>query len=125
MNITALREYLNLAAPASFRLGGLDCVRFVAEAVHAGWGRDYRHRLGYHDRRGACVRLRAAESLREAIGEVLGEEIPAADLMPGDVAYFIGPPTTLGLVMPGYVAVKSGRTIHRLLPDAVDLGWRT
>lgn len=125
MNVQALRSYFEVAAPADFRLGGLDCVRFAAEALQAGWGRDYRDRLAYWDRRSAIMRLRASDGLRDAVGEVLGAEIPVEDLLPGDVAYFAGPPKTLGLVMPDYVAVKMGRTIHRVAPGAATFGWRT
>ncbi len=124
MNAQALHEYFERTAAAPFRLGGLDCVRFVAEALHAGWGRDYRTRLGYRDRRSACVRLRASGGLRDALGTVLGAEFPPTQLRPGDVAWF-EPPATIGLVMPGYVAVKVGHTIHRADLCCAEFGWRT
>ncbi len=49
----------------------------------------------------------------------------AADLKPGDVAWFDTSPNTIGLMMPDYAAVKTGRTIHRVNLSAVAFGWGT
>ena len=123
MNAEALSDYLSEATERSSVLGGFDCVRFVFEALFVGWGRDFRDRLGYHDRRSAVARLRAAGGLYEAISAELGQDQPITDLATGDVAYFHDP--AVGLILPNCIAVKAYRTILRLPLDTARSGWRT
>lgn len=125
MNIEALHKYFYGVADKPLTLGHLDCVRFCAEALYVGFDRDYRGELGYWDRRSAVVRLRRAGGLRDAMIQALGEELPASDLITGDVAYFETPSPVIGLVLPTYVAVKSRRAIHRVNFSAMTVGWRT
>ena len=121
----ALHTYLAAAAGKPFVFGGYDCVRFVAEALLVGWDRNYLGALGYDSRRSAVVRLRRADGLRDACTDALGDECLTADLVPGDVAYFETPAATIGLVLPGCVVIKSGRTIHRVDVSAAMTGWHT
>jgi len=125
MNVLALHDYFERTAALPFEFGRLDCVRFAVEALHEGFGRDYRADLMYHDRRSAVARLRAADGLRDAIGASLGRELRPEELEPGDLAWFDWEPATIGLVLDDYVAVKAGRTIHRVHPSAILFGWRT
>jgi len=125
MNVQALSNYMAAVATKPFRLGNYDCVRFVAECLLVGWDRDYRDALGYLDRRSAVTRLRRDGGLPEAVDKVLGERIDWQDLKPGDVAFFDDPHATIGLVMPGYVAIKTGRSILRILPEYCEFGWRS
>lgn len=122
MNQRALSEYFNSQAGVRSNLGGLDCVRFVIEALEAGWGIDCRDVLGYHDRRSAVDRLRIAGGLEAAFTAELGEPMPPAELRPGDIAYFIDP--AVGLVMPGYIAVKLRGSVGRIPLQFADKGWR-
>ena len=123
MNVEALSDYLSEAAQRPAALGHFDCVRFVFEARVVGWGRDFRDRLGYHNRRSAVARLRAAGGLYEAICHDLGQDIPISDLSAGDIAYF--PDPAIGLILPGCVVVKAYRTVLRLPLDSARSGWRT
>lgn len=124
MNMQAVATYMNLVARQPNQLGVLDCVRFVAEMLYLGWGRDYRDALQYEDRRSAVNRLRAAGGLRNACSDVLGMQRPGSELRCGDVAYFDDPPT-IGIILPGYCAVKFGRTIQRINLSHVESGWRS
>lgn len=123
MNTHALSRYLIEAAARPFRLGEHDCVSFAFEAVKVGWDRDYTACLGYSDRRSAVDRLREAEGLHEAICEGLGEDLPMSELQPGDLAWFGG--SMIGVIMPGYVAVKAYRTIVRMPMEHALSGWKT
>ena len=125
MNERALRKLFNEVAPQQFELGGLDCVRFVAEAVFVGWGRDYRDVLDYTDRRTAVDQLRQNGGLRAACTNALGRIWPVESLSEGDVIWFEKPVATIGLLMPMYVAVKSARQIGRVPIDERMMGWRT
>jgi len=58
------------------------------------------------------AKIREDGGLYEAFARVLGEAVPRSELLPGDIAYF--PDEFVGLVMPGYIAVKYRRTIHRV-----------
>lgn len=123
MNADGLGEYFASEAKTRARLGGLDCVRFAIEALYFGWGVDYREILGYHDRRSAIDRLRIAGGLEAAFTAELGEPIPPVLLLPGDLAYF--PDPSIGLVMPGYCAVKVHGTIARIPLQLIYKGWRS
>ena len=123
MNQKALTKYFNATVAQPACLGRLDCVRFVAEALKAGWGIDHLDVLRYSDRRTAVKRLRELGGLENAVSSVLGEPVNPADLRPGDVAYFLEP--SIGLVMPGYVAVKFRQTIVRVPLQFAARGWWT
>ncbi len=125
MNVVALRGYFNEQAQIPHKLGSVDCVKFVTEAVYLGWGRDYRNALQYHDRRSAVDRLRALGGLIGACNHAIGPMRDVEDLEPGDVIYFHKPRPTLGLLMPEYVAVKIGQNIHRLVIEPEMHGWKT
>lgn len=125
MNVDALRDYFAEVAPAAIRLGGLDCVRFVADALAIGFDRDYRAVLGYSDRASAVRRLRSAHGLEAAVSDALGPLCAKRDLGVGDVAWFPQRPASIGLIMPGYVAVKGNRAIHRVDPDCYAMGWKS
>jgi len=126
VNVPALAAYLDRAATVPARLGGFDCVRFVIEGIRVGWGEDFRGCLRYACRREAVEQLRGAGGLRANFCAVLGDPVAAAGLQPGDIAYLSDPETgtaAVGLVLPGYVAVKVGRTIARVPLDRVAEGW--
>lgn len=130
MNIEALSAYLQVAARAPAKFGGLDCVRFVSECLRIGWDRDFTHMLQYHDRRSAVDRLRRDGGLIEAMIAVFGQDIPISDLEPGDIACF--PDPTIGIILPSFlggqpaiIAVKFRRTILRLPLSAARSGWKT
>ena len=125
MNVEALRDYFYETAAQEFKLGGMDCVRFVTEAVFIGWGRDYRDVLQYQDRRSAVSRLRFLGGLRGACNFAMGPMHDIDDLEPGDVVYYHKPKATIGLLMPGYVAVKMGKNIHRFEIEEGMKGWKT
>lgn len=125
MNVVALRSYFNEQAQAPHKLGAMDCVRFVTEAVYFGWDRDYRDTLQYYNRRSAVDRLRALGGLRGACNYAMGPMRDVEDLEPGDVIYFHKPRPTIGLLMPEYVAVKMGKCIHRLVIEPHMKGWET
>lgn len=125
-NLPALRAYLATAALTPAELGKLDCVRFVIEAIRAGWGQDFRGCLRYECRHSAVVQLREDHGLRSAFCKVLGEPIPAAELVPGDIAYVRDAKTgtrAVGLVLFDTVVVKVGRTIARVPLAYCDEGW--
>lgn len=122
MNHRAIAEYFNSQASTRSSLGDYDCVRFVIEALRVGWGVDYRAMLGYDDRRSAVDRLRLAGGLEGAFTREFGEPIAPAELLPGDVAYFEDP--AVGLVMPGYIAVKLRGSIGRVPLQFASKGWR-
>ncbi len=124
MNIPALREFFNTQAPITQRLGTIDCVSFVTQAIFIGWGRDYRDILQYNDRRSAVARLRELGGLKAACFHTLGPMYFICDLNPGDVIWFDKPPS-IGLLMPTYIAVKQGVTINRYVLEAHLMGWRT
>ncbi len=126
MNIPALQDYFAAVALRPQRLGMQDCCTFVVEALLVGWDRDYRDALHYHDRRSAVTQLRKEGGLREACVHVLGPEHLLDDAPPGSVAWMGDlEQTCIGLVMPGYIAVKANRTIHRIAPNENRTGWRT
>ena len=122
MNTVALSKYFETAAQQPAELGHFDCVRFVVEAMNVGWGRDYRHVLGYSDRRSAVKRLRAAGGLQEAFIAELGEPVAASDLSTGDIAWFSDP--AVGLVLTNCIVVKVRKTILRLPLDSANIGWK-
>ena len=123
MNAEALHDYLARTAGQPARLGTLDCVRFVAEALHVGWGRDYRDLLHYSDRKSAVTQLRQAGGLYEAVCQALGQDIPVTDLEPGDIAWF--PDPCIGLILPDCIAVKYRSTVLRAPRNAAYSGWKT
>ena len=124
MNELALREYFNNEYGKPQKFGTIDCVQFVAGAVRAGWGRNYADVLRYNGRRDAINRLRELGGLRGACDFALGERFGIDELAPGDVVWF-DKPATIGLLMPGYVAVKMGRCINRLKIEPQMTGWKT
>lgn len=117
-----LSAYLAHAATQQSELGGLDCVRFTVEALREGFGIDLRANLKYRDKREAIGRIRRHRGLDSAIRHELGEPIPAEELRPGDIAFV--PPRAMGLVMPGYIAVKFRATVWRLEMHTASHGWR-
>lgn len=123
MNRDALSKYFLDVHSSPTRLGGIDCVRFVIDALYIGWNIDLRPMLGYHDRRSAVDRLRIADGLRQAFIDDLGDPVSEDQLEPGDIAYFDDP--CVGLVMQDYIAVKFGRTIVRAPRNFCDIGWKT
>ena len=125
MNDRALRQLFNDIAPRRFELGGLDCVRFVVDAVYAGWGRDYRDQLNYQNRRSAVAQLRRSGGLKDSCIAAMGELWPMENLEAGDVVWFDLPVQTIGLLMPNYVAVKTHRQIVRVPIDPRMMGWCT
>ncbi len=124
MNREALARYFDDWANRRQCLGTIDCVQFVAGAVYVGWNRDYRNVLQYDDRRSAVRRLRELGGLQAACCHAMGDMRPIDELEPGDVVWF-DRPATIGLLMPNYVAVKMGRTIHRLVIEPHMRGWRS
>jgi hypothetical protein len=54
----------------------------------------------------------------------MGAIYPVEELEAGDVVWF-DRPATIGLLMSGYVAVKTGRCIHRLQIEPQMIGWKT
>ncbi|TFG83983.1 MAG: hypothetical protein E4G74_00325 [Erysipelotrichales bacterium] len=124
MNEEALREYFNDQSGVHQKFGTVDCVKFVAGAVRAGWNRDYLGVLQYSDRRSAVARLRELGGLRAACDMAMGEAVSVDSLEPGDVVWF-DKPATIGLLMQEYVAVKLGKTIHRFKVDPKMIGWKT
>jgi len=124
MNVDALRLFFNTAANQRQKLGTVDCVSFVTQAVFIGWGRDFFGYLQYDDRRSAVQRLRQLGGLKQACDHAMGEQRPVTELEPGDVVWF-DKPATIGLLMEGYVAVKMGKTIHRLQIEPQMVGWKT
>lgn len=122
MNVEALHAYLSEQAATRQRFGTVDCVSFVAGAVLAGWNRDYSDILGYSDRRSAVNRLRQLGGLRAACDYAMGDMHPIDELEPGDVIWF-DEPATIGLLMPGYVAVKIGTPVHRVMIQPEMRGW--
>ena len=124
MNVDALRDFFYEQSRRRQKFGTVDCVSFVAGAVFVGWGRDYRGVLQYRDRRSAVARLRILGGLRGACDFAMGRQYPVDELEPGDVIWF-DKPATIGLLMPGYVAVKMGKCIHRLQIEPQMIGWKT
>ena len=126
MNIPALQDYFAKVAPLRQRFGVYDCCTFVVDALLIGWDRDFRDALGYWDRRTAVKRLRAADGLRAAFSQVLGPEHLIAEAPPGSVVYLQeGRFKSVGIIMPGYFAVKANRCIHRFVLEPQYTGWRT
>lgn len=123
MNVEALSRYFIEQSRQRQRFGSNDCVTFVAGALLTGWGKDYTRALGYSDRRSAVRRLRVAGGLRAACDQVFGAMCEVEELRPGDVAYFERP-ATLGLVMPGYVAVLIASQVQRVKIEIARGGWR-
>jgi hypothetical protein len=123
MNVEALAEFLNASAQRPFVLGKFDCVSFTFEGVRVGWDRDYLKFLEYSDRRSAVDRLRGSDGLYDAICEGLGQDVPMCDLTAGDIAWI--PESTIGLIMPDYIAVKAYRTIFRVPFEFARSGWKT
>ncbi len=124
MNVEIIRDYFERVAPLPQRFGVYDCCTFVVETLLYGFDRDYRDALRYFDRKSAVVRLRGVGGLREAFCDVLGPEQLISDCPPGSVAYFDSP-ASVGIVMPGYIAVKGNHTIHRFMIEDCRTGWRT
>ena len=124
MNIDALSEFFYAQATEKQKLGTIDCVNFVAEALFIGWDRDYRDILQYNSRRTAVNRLRELGGLKAACNFAMGSEQSIYDLQIGDVVWF-DKPATIGLLMPGYIAVKLGKAVHRLQVEEHMTGWRT
>ena len=124
MNERAIRKFFVEQSQIRQKFGTVDCVSFVAQAVVVGWGRVHRDVLQYSDRRSAVDRLRSFGGLRRACNHAMGETFPIDELEPGDVVWF-DKPATIGLLMPGYVAVKAGRCIHRLQIEPQMIGWKT
>jgi len=123
MNVEALAEFLSKSAQRQFVLGKFDCVSFTFEGVRVGWNRDYLKFLEYDDRRSAVDRLRASDGLYDAICEGLGQDLPMCELGPGDIAWI--PESTIGLIMPDYIAVKAYRTVVRVPFEFARSGWKT
>lgn len=124
MNKAALRRYFIEQAEQPQKLGTIDCVKFVCGAVYEGWNRDYSDILGYKDRRTAVNRLRELGGLKAACDMAMGERYPIDELEPGDVVWF-DKPATIGLLMPGYIAVKLGSRIDRYVIEPQMMGWRS
>ncbi len=126
MNVVAIKDYFERVARLPQRLGVYDCCTFVVETLLYGFDRDYRDALGYWDRRSAVKRLRAIGGLREAYTDILGPESLVKDFPPGSVAYFAETPyACVGIIMPGYIAVKGHKCIHRVTIEPHRTGWRT
>ena len=123
MNTEALAGYLKGAAARPAEFGKFDCVSFVFVGLQIGWGRDYLQFLGYSDRRSAVERLRSSDGLYDAMCEGLGQDLPICELGPGDIAWF--PDSTIGLMLPDYIAVKAYRTIYRVPFEMSRSGWKT
>ena len=125
MDTVALRDFFNTQIGTKTCLGTIDCVSFVTEAVKVGWNRDHSGILQYHDRRSAVKRLRELGGLKAACFYAMGDMYFVKDLQPGDVIWYDKPFPTLGLLMPGYVAVRQGKVInrHEITDDL--MGWRT
>lgn len=123
MDEIAIRDYFERAHGMRSALGDLDCVRFTIEGIFYGWGIDYREILGYQDRRTAIDRLRIAGGLQQAFTDELGDPVDVDELLPGDIAYFDDP--AVGLVMPGYIAVKYRSTIFRAPRQFARCGWHS
>lgn len=124
MNVLALRAFFNTQAPQHQKLGTIDCVKFVTDAVFIGWGRDYRNILQYDSRRSAIDRLRELGGLQAACIHALGPMYPMEELTTGDVVWF-DQPSSIGLLMPHYIALKMGHTIHRFDIEPEMRGWKT
>ena len=124
MNIEATRNYFERVSRLPQRFGVYDCCTFVVETLLYGFNRDYRDALRYYDPRSAVRRLRKAGGLRDAFCEVLGPERLISGEVLGSVAYF-DRPAFVGIVMPGYIAVKGNKVIHRFLIEPHRTGWRT
>ena len=124
MNVPALQSFFAEQAVTKQKFGTVDCVNFVTQAVYLGWDRDYRDVLQYSDRRSAVQRLRQLGGLKRACIHAMGEMHPIDELEVGDVIWF-DKPATIGLLMDGYVAVKGGKTIHRLKIEPQMMGWKT
>ncbi len=126
MNIPALQEYFHTAAQQPQRVGTYDCCTFIVEALRVGWDRDFREVLQYYDRRTAVAQLRKEGGLRDACCSVLGPEGLLGDAPAGSVAWMGDlDQVCIGLVMPGYIAVKANKVIHRIAMDENRTGWRT
>lgn len=125
MNRDALRKFFNEEANKPKKLGVVDCVSFVAQAVYLGWNRDYRPVLQYSDRRSAVDRLRELGGLRGACNHAMGEMLHIEELEAGDVIWYDRPAASIGLHMGEYIAVKCGKTIHRLQVEPQLRGWKT
>ena len=124
MDVEAIAAHFSRVAALPQRLGVYDCCTFVVEVLLYGFGRDFRDQLGYYDRRSAVARLRGAGGLRDAFCSALGDEQLIADCPAGSIAYF-EQPASVGVVMPGYIAVKANRCIHRFVIEQHRTGWRT
>ncbi len=124
MNVDAIRDYFERVAPLPQCFGVYDCCTFVVEVLLYGFDRDFRYALGYGDRRSAVKRLRGAGGLRDAFSGILGAEALCEDYPPGSIAYF-DRPAFVGIIMPGYIAVKGNRVIHRFMMEPHRTGWRT
>ena len=124
MDIGAARAYLEEASKREQKLGHYDCVRFAVEMLYYGFGRDYRDKMGYWDRKSAVRRLRKAGGLRAAFSEQLGPEIPGDELEPGDIAIY-SDPDTVGIVLPSCVAIFRGNQIHAFDRSTALSGWST
>lgn len=124
MNIEAIRQYMEAASNKRAAFGHYDCVRFVIELLYVGFDRDYRDRMEYWDRRSAVRRLRAAGGLRSAFVDCFGNELPAGDLVCGDIAFY-SKPDTVGLILPECVAMYFCGTMHAIDRSTVTIGWRT
>ncbi len=124
MNIEAIQDYFYRVAPFPQKFGTYDCCTFVVETLLIGFDRDFRYALGYKDRRSAVDRLRKIGGLRDAFNDILGPESLCADYPPGSIAYF-DRPAYVGIIMPGYIAVKGHGCIHRFIIEPHRTGWRT
>ncbi len=126
MNIPGLQEYFAKVAGLPQRFGVYDCCTFVIEALQIGWDRNYCDDLRYFDRKSAVKRLRQDGGLRQAFTVVFGPEQLLGDAPPGSIAWMGSPGNAcVGLVMPGYIAVKANKCIHRIAFDDERTGWRT
>ncbi len=124
MDELAIRDYFERVSRLPQRFGVYDCCTFVVETLLYGFGRDYRDALRYWDRRSAVRRLRDCGGLREAFTEIFGPEQLISECPSGTVAYF-DRPGFVGIVMPGYIAVKGHLVIHRFIIENHRTGWRT
>ena len=125
MNKQALRQFFHKQSVIRQKLGTVDCVTFVTQAVYVGWGRDYRSVLQFDDRRSAVNRLRELGGLKKACLHAMGSMYYMEDLEPGDVIWYDKPQPTLGLLMPGFVLVRGAYSIHRHAADDHLMGWKT
>ena len=122
MDIEALHQHFSTQAQLPQRLGVIDCVTFVGEALKVGWQcSDVLEHMAYWDRRSAVKQLRRGGGLEQCMIDAFGPTRGIADLVDGGVIWCgVG---TIGLLIDEAVYVKGNYDVHRVMREDNMIGW--